>query len=324
MSLEPILLPIKDDLDQVEHTLMTCASTSVQTITQVVQYIILNGGKRIRPALTIFGARISGYRGPAAARIGAAMEMLHTASLLHDDVVDNAKSRRGQASANNKWGNQVSVLVGDFFWCKACQIIVDDGNVRILRAVTDAVIGTTEGEVLELTKSNDIGITEEEYLTIIRHKTAMLLAVSARAGAILGEVSEDREAALARYGIELGMAFQLADDALDYDCDEARLGKDRGTDLREGRLTLPLLYVLKQCTDVERAQIKEAILAQTLIDEDLATIVGILEKYGAIEYARARALEHAEKAVSHLESFKPSLERETMTQLAYYVVNRDT
>lgn len=322
MTLEQLLLPIKSELAEVEQVILTEGATTVPTITQIVQYIIQNGGKRMRPALTLLAAKVAGYAGPAAARVGAAIEMVHTASLLHDDVIDKASTRRGKSSANARWGNQISVLAGDFFWCKACQIIVDLGNQRILRAITEAVVATTEGEVIELTKSNDLGITKDEYLQIIKYKTAMLMAVSCRAGAMLGEVSETLEHALARYGLDLGMAFQLADDALDYDSDEEQFGKAHGTDLREGRLTLPVIATLPHASVSEQAVIKEALLSQTITTEQFTRVIEIVNQYQGITATRQLAQEFADRAKAHLAPFKPTLELESLLQLADYVVMR--
>lgn len=319
---EQIFLPIKDALAKVEHVILDECRTNVSTITQVIEYIIAHGGKRIRPALTIMSARITGYNGDNAPRVGAALEMVHTASLLHDDVVDNAPTRRGAPSANSKWGNQISVLVGDFFWCKACQIIVDMEQPKVLRAITDAVISTTEGEVIELIHSNDVSMSEEEYLRIIKYKTARLMAVSCRTGAMLSGASENLEAAVSRYGLDLGIAFQLADDALDYDSDEERFGKSRGTDLREGHLTLPLILALQRCEDNESSLIKEALLSQTLDDTQFADVLTILERYQCIKDTRAMAQRYVDQAIAHLEPFKPSLDKDALVQLAHYVVHR--
>jgi octaprenyl-diphosphate synthase len=323
MQLDQILLPIREDLAKVDVVMQQRCDTSVPTITQVVEYIIRNGGKRIRPALTLLCARVSGYSGPAAPKVGAAMEMVHTASLLHDDVVDNAPTRRGRASINSKWGNQISVLVGDFLWCKACEIIVDLGHHRILRTITDSVVGTTEGEVLELIKSNDITTSQDDYLTIIRHKTAMLIAASCHVGAILGEVPESLEHAVRRYGLALGMAFQLADDALDYVADEERFGKSNGTDLREGRITLPLIIAFQRCGTADQQLMKEALLAKSLTDAQLAEVVRILETCGGITETKKLALEYCEKARAHLEPFKQSPVKESLLKLTNYVEQRD-
>ncbi|MBI2345521.1 MAG: polyprenyl synthetase family protein [Deltaproteobacteria bacterium] len=271
----------------------------------------------------MLSARICGYTGEAAPRIGAAMEMIHTASLMHDDVVDNAPTRRGKPSANAKWGNALSVLVGDYFWCKACEIIVQHGDFRLLKVVTDTITGTTEGEVLELTQSNDVGINEEEYLKIVRHKTAVLLSACCHAGAVLGKVSEMLETALRRFGLDLGIAFQLSDDVLDYVSEEERFGKTRGSDLREGKLTLPLIVALKRCTDPERAIIKDALLSTELSEVQLGKIIELLDKYEGIDYTRKLARDYAERAKSHLKPFKPSIEKDALLALADYVTSRE-
>lgn len=322
MQLDHILLPIQKDLARVEEIIAARSDTNVPTITQVVHHIIQNGGKRIRPALTLLSAKMTGYSGEAAAYVGAAIEMVHTASLLHDDVVDSAPTRRGRSSANAKWGNQISVLVGDFFWCKACQIIVEKGTHKILNGITEAIVGTTEGEVIELVASNDIEMSEDTYLKIIKSKTALLLAVSAEAGAMLSEVSEEHTHSLRRYGFDLGIAFQLADDALDYVSDENRFGKTNGTDLREGHLTLPLIHALRSCNDTERAQVRDALLSKTLSDTQLHCIVELLHKYDGITYTQKLAEQYVEKAKSHLEPFKPTLEKESLLSLADYTITR--
>lgn len=323
MQLDSLFLPIREELAQVETDIHAACVTAIPTITQVVQYVMQNGGKRVRPALTILAARLSGYAGDHASKVGAAIEMVHTASLLHDDVVDSATTRRGKPSANTRWGNHISVLVGDFFWCKACQLIVTHGTHRILYAITEAIVGTTEGEVIELVKSNDLEITEADYLHIIHHKTALLLSVACRSGAMLGDVSEGIERALGEFGLALGMAFQLADDALDYDCDEARLGKTKGTDLREGRLTWPLIHTLRQCTDAEKAMVKEVLVAPNLHQEHFDSVLALLGRYNAIPETRRQALKYADQAKMALQHFKPSFERETLERLCDYVVARD-
>lgn len=323
MQLEKICLSIQDQLVNVEEIIRERTTSTVPIISQVVQYIIQNGGKRVRPAVTLLAARMCGYNGDATPPIAAAMEMVHTASLMHDDVVDNATTRRGKPSSNVKWGNQLSVLVGDYFWCKACEIIVQHGDFRLLRVITDTITGTTEGEVLELTKSNDVNIHEEEYLKIVRYKTGILLSACGQAGAILGRVSETLETALKRFGSDLGVAFQLADDVLDYVSEESRFGKSRGTDLREGKLTLPLIMVLKRCGDTERSAIKNALLSQDLGETDLLRVTEILHKYEGLEYARRLAQDYVEKAKAHLNPFKPSFEKESMLALADYVIARE-
>src|SRR3989344_1002707 len=261
MPLETFTIPVARQLQEVERVLATQLTSEVPLVTQVVQYIIQNGGKRLRPLLTLLSAKLSGYQGETSIKLAAAMEMIHTASLLHDDVIDDAGLRRGKSSAKAKWGNSISVLVGDFFWCKMSQIIVEHGCLRTLKVVTDTITATTESEILEITKHSDFSITQETYLQILRGKTAVLMGACCQIGAILGNVSEDYEMALRRYGSDLGIAFQLADDVLDYVSEENIFGKTKGGDLREGKLTLPLILTLKKATSDEFKIIKNSLMA---------------------------------------------------------------
>ncbi|MBI4224090.1 MAG: polyprenyl synthetase family protein [Deltaproteobacteria bacterium] len=323
MSLSPYAIPVAKELEAAEDVLKTTLTSEVPLVTEVVQYIIQNGGKRLRPLLTLLAAKLSGYRGDAGPRLAAAMEMIHTASLLHDDVVDDASLRRGKASAKAKWGNSISILVGDFFWCKMSRIIVDHGSLRILKVVTDTITKTTEAEILEITRHSDFSIDEETYLKIIGGKTACLLAACCQVGAILGEVSENYEAALKRYGYDLGIAFQLADDILDYVSEEALFGKHMGGDLREGKLTFPLIVALRRADGEEAKIVKNAMLGGHIGAENLKAVLGIIQRYDGMERTRELAARYVEKAKKHLEPFKGSLEKESLLGLADYVVERD-
>jgi octaprenyl-diphosphate synthase len=249
------------------------------------------------------------------------MEFFHTATLMHDDVIDNAKLRRGQPSTNNKWGNQVAVLVGDFFYCQASSLLVGTGNMKIIKMVTQAMLSTTEGEILEISKSNDLATTEEDYLKIITDKTAVLMATSCAIGGVLGNVSEEYIAALGEYGRSLGVAFQLADDVLDYISDDA-FGKAQGTDLREGKLTLPLLTALRHCSNDERRLIKDVMIADSLDDGRLRDVIGLINKYGGIEKTLSLAKTYVQKACDALHIFKPSMEKDALLTLASYVIAR--
>lgn len=323
MSLAPYTIPVAKELKAAEDVLKTALISDVPLITEVVQYIIQNGGKRLRPLLTLLAAKFSGYRGPAVPRLAAAMEMIHTASLLHDDVIDDAGLRRGKPSAKSKWGNSISILVGDFFWCKMSRIIVDHGNLRILQVITETITQTTEAEILEITKHSDFSIDEETYLKIVAGKTAVLLAACCQIGAILGEVSEDFETALRRFGYDVGVAFQLADDILDYVSEESRFGKPKGGDLREGKLTFPLIVALRSADEKESKVIKDAMRAGHISTEQLKAVLDIIHRYDGMEETRALAREYVAKAKKHLEPFKPSLEKESLLGLADYLVERD-
>lgn len=323
MSLAPYAIPVAKELEAAEDVLKKSLASEVALVTEVVQYIIQNGGKRLRPLLTLLAAKLSGYRGDAGPRLAAAMEMIHTASLLHDDVVDDASLRRGKPSPKARWGNSISVLVGDFFWCKMSQIIVAHGDLGILRVVTDTITRTTEAEILEITKHSDFSIDEETYLKIIGGKTARLLAACCQVGAILGEVAENHEAALKRFGFDLGIAFQLADDILDYVSEEAVFGKPKGGDLREGKLTFPLIVALRCADPRESKIIKNAMLADHLGSENFKTVLDIIHRHDGMEKTRQLAADYAAKAKNHLEPFKPSLEKESLLGLADYVIERD-
>lgn len=322
MALDRFSLPVAKDLQSVERILANGLISDVPLVTEVVRYIIQNGGKRLRPLLTLLSAKLSGCQGEAAVKMAAAMEMIHTASLLHDDVVDDAHLRRGKSSAKAKWGNSVSVLVGDFFWCKTSQIVVDHGCLRILRIVTDTITVTTEAEILEITKHSDFSIDEEIYINIIRGKTAVLLSACCQIGAVLGGVSESFEEGLKRYGHDLGIAFQLTDDILDYESEEEKFGKHKGGDLREGKLTYPLLVALKMANREESQTIKDALLAGRIENEKFRSVLEIICRHDGLNAARNLARKYAERAKENLNPFKPSLEKEALLGLADYVIER--
>lgn len=321
MQLEEVCLPIKKDLEDVEAAIQRHITSSVAYVTSIAEYVVKNGGKRLRPILCLFSSRLAGASGPKVVDCAAAMEFFHTATLMHDDVIDNAKLRRGKPSTNNKWGNQVAVLVGDFFYCQASSLLVGTGNMKIIKMVTQAMLSTTEGEILEISKSNDLATTEEDYLKIITDKTAVLMATSCAIGGVLGNVSEEYIAALGEYGRSLGVAFQLADDVLDYISDDA-FGKAQGTDLREGKLTLPLLTALRHCTNDERRLIKDVMIADSLDDARLRDVIGLINKYGGIDNTLNLAKTYIQRACDALHLFKPSMEKDALLTLASYVIDR--
>ncbi len=322
MTLEEICLPIKKELAQVEQIVQQNITSSVSFVTDIAEYVIRNGGKRLRPALCLFSSRLAGATGPQVIDCAAAMEFFHTATLMHDDVIDNAELRRGKSSANSRWGNHVSVLVGDFFYCQASKLLVGTGNLRIIKQITQTMLATTEGEILEISKSKDLETTEEDYLQVIINKTAVLMASSCAVGGILANISEDFIAALAEYGKYLGIAFQLADDVLDYISDEVEFGKVRGTDLKEGKLTLPLIVALKRCHKDERRLIKDSLIAENLEERHLREVVSLITRYQGIEETLKLARSYVDRARDALQPFKPSLEKETLQSLAHYVIHR--
>jgi len=315
-------MPISDELGRLDGVMRERTESNIPLVTEVAHYIIQNGGKRLRPVLCLLACKLVGYSGEQAIYCAAGLEFIHTASLLHDDVIDHAEMRRGRPSANAKWGNHISVLVGDFFYCRSSDIFTKTGQLAIVQLITDTITQTTEGEVFETIKSNDMDIQESDYLRIIEDKTAVLFRAACEVASVLGEVGEEFKSALRAYGTALGMAFQLADDYLDYISDEAQLGKARGTDLREGKLTLPLIAALREATAVEQKIFKEALMAERLDDAKFREVVSMLEKYGALEYTRQRASDYAEDAKQALALFKPSLAKESLLTLADYFVYR--
>lgn len=315
-------MPISDSLSRLDGFMREALRSNVGLVTEVADYIIKNGGKRLRPALCLLSAQLVGYRGPQAVACAAGLEFIHTASLLHDDVIDKADLRRGRPSANAQWGNHISVLVGDFFYCRSSDVFTKTGQLEIVQLITDTITTTTEGEVFETVKSNDMEISEADYLRIITEKTAVLFAAACEVGGLLGRVSEEFRFALKGYGMNIGIAFQLADDYLDYDSDEAQWGKARGKDLREGKLTLPLIAALRRAADGEIRFLKEALLAERIDDRRFKEVMGILIKHNALGSTLELARQYAEKAKEHLNLFKPSLEKESLLALADYVVDR--
>lgn len=315
-------IPVETELRQVEDVLMDEISSGTDAIDSIARYCIKNGGKRIRPMLFLLAAKMVGAPRAILPRIGAALEMFHTASLLHDDVVDDAPIRRGKPSAKAKWGNQVSVLVGDLLLCRASKIISDQKNSELMDAVIEAVGQTTEGELVEIAHQNDVTVGRDTYLKIIGGKTAALFGVSARAAAIVANVEENFRGALYKFGLNVGLAFQLADDALDYVADEARFGKSAGTDLREGKLTYPLIVALEHASDSEHGVIRGALLAGEIEAGRFGEVIEIIKHYGGIESTWRLAREYVDQAKSELSAFKPSIERDSLLMLADYAVDR--
>lgn len=322
MDLKDICIPIKREVNELDRIMQSNLHSPIPFVEDVVHYVTDNGGKRLRPVLTILAAKLSGYEGEAAISLGVAIEFMHTATLLHDDVIDRAMLRRGRASINKKWGNHISVLVGDFFYCRAMDILVKHGDLRVLRVITDAITTTTEGEIFEITKSNNLTTTEDDYLQIIHGKTAALIGAACHTGGILGRLSENYEQALKNFGVNLGIAFQMIDDVLDYTSDEFTFGKTQGIDLREGKLTLPLILVLKRTTEEEKGIIKNALVADEIEESLFGQVTKIIQKYDGIRETNKLAQSYVQKAKDSLMPFKPTLEKETLMAITDYVVLR--
>jgi octaprenyl-diphosphate synthase len=320
--MEAVFALIGEDLKNVELQFKKDLHSDVPLIQKVGEYVISSGGKRIRPMLLILSAYLCGYHGPRHVPIASVIEFIHTATLLHDDVVDNANLRRGLASANTLWGNQASVLVGDFLYCKSFALMVADGDLNILKLLAKATTVLAEGEVLQLIFTKNPEITEEQYIDVVKCKTAILLSASCQAGAILGGSSPEREAALREFGMELGIAFQMVDDSLDYCASEEQFGKSIGHDLEEGKITLPLIHTLKQCTDDEREQITNIVKKELIDKNDIQTIFDLVEKYGGIDYSLAMAKNFSNRSKKCLDIFEDSPGKSALLELADYIVTR--
>lgn len=320
--MDAALALIGEDLKNVELQFKKDLQSDVPLIRKVGEYVLSSGGKRIRPALLLLAAKLSGYEGDRSVPLASVVEFIHTATLLHDDVVDNANLRRGIASANTLWGNEASVLVGDFLFSKSFSLMVIDGDLRVLKVLADATTMIAEGEVLQLVCTSDLEITVERYIEVVRSKTAILLSAACEVGAILGEIPQSLRESLAGYGMELGIAFQLMDDILDYTASEEEFGKSIGHDLEEGKITLPLIHTLRCCSSKEREIIAAVVEKEQLADDDFTQVFDLVHRYGGIEHTVQTAREHVARCRTHLESFPVSPAREALAELAEYVVTR--
>jgi octaprenyl-diphosphate synthase len=313
---------VREDLAKVEEEFARQTAAGIQPINEIGQYLQNGGGKRLRPMLVLLAARLCGYEGPSAIRLGAVMEMIHTATLVHDDIIDEAETRRGRPSTNSRWGNHRSVLTGDWLYMQAFNAAVAERNFPVL----DLLIGLTqlmvEGEMIQFTLLKRLDVSEDDYFDLIYRKTAALFSACLRLGAILGRSGEESEARLASCGTDLGLAFQLIDDVLDFTASEARLGKPVGNDLREGKVTLPLIEVLARCRPEERALVAQVVEDGGFTRVSLEQIQELVVRYGALESARARARDHAGRATRELESLPESPYKDALRSLADFIIDR--
>jgi octaprenyl-diphosphate synthase len=308
------------DMDAVDRVLRESLASDVVLIRRVSEYIIAGGGKRLRPAVLLLAANACGYRGTAHHTLAAVLEMIHTATLLHDDVVDESQMRRGHATANAAFGNAASVLVGDFLYSRAFQLMVGVDRMRVLAIMADATNVIAEGEVMQLMHTGDAALTEDAYFEVIRRKTAKLFEAAGRLGAVLGGASASLEESLAAYGMHLGTAFQIMDDVLDYSGDVAAIGKNVGDDLAEGKMTLPLIRALALAGNEDAALIRHAVGGGGLTD--FRPVVDALERTGALQYARERALASSRAAAAALAGLAPSPAAASLLQLATFAADR--
>ena len=321
-DLAQIFEPIRNDLEAVEAKFVQHLESRVELIPEIGRYIQTSGGKRVRPALLLMCARLAGYSGDKATLYAAVVEFIHTATLLHDDVVDGSDLRRGKAAANIIFGNPATVLVGDFLFSRSFELMTEDGSLKVLKILSGASAIIAEGEVDQLTAQRKIDTSEERYLHIIRAKTAALFAAASRIAAVVAECSEEEEQALDEYGRNLGVAFQLVDDALDYDSNAAEMGKDRGDDFREGKMTLPVILAYARGSVEEREFWKAAIAGFRTSDDDLDEAIRLIEKHNAVADTKARARHFAQRAIDALSIFPDGKARQAMVQAALFSVSR--
>ncbi len=321
VDIRKILDSYGGELRLVEASLGDMLSHDNYLIQSVGKHLLGSGGKRLRPLFLLLSAKISGYRGVDHIPLAGVIEIIHTASLLHDDVVDGAELRRGNPAANSIWGNSAVVLAGDYLYSNALKYALRFGNIRIVGALSSAITCMTDGELLQLHKSGDVSITEEEYIRIVSSKTGALFSEACRIGAILGGADEGREDALVSYGMNVGIAFQMMDDILDYGADEGDLGKKLGKDLEEGKITLPLIRLLRAASPAERGEIDD--IVSSLSDEGLGRISELIMKYDSIKESLKKAEAVVEEAKARLSAFPESEDRSLMVDIADYALFRE-
>jgi octaprenyl-diphosphate synthase len=320
---ERVTALVGDDLVAVEAEIRRALDSPVALVQEMGGYIASAGGKRLRPMLLLLAARVAGYRGPRGVRLGCVVELLHTATLIHDDVVDRAPLRRGRPSANAQWGDDASVLVGDHLYARSFAMLVRDNDRAVMETLARATVSMTEAEVFQLERTRSGVIGEADYLRIITQKTASFIAACSRIGGLLGGLPEPQVEALTRYGLDIGVAFQISDDALDFDADQDRFGKAIGSDLREGKRTLPLIVTLERATPADAERARALLKRRAPGSADVEEIRRLVLEHDGVAYARARASEYRESAKAALEAFPPSEERELLALVADFVVDRD-
>ena len=313
---------LREDLAAIEREFGRDTVSGVQAITEIGEYLRGGGGKRIRPMLLLLAARLFGYEGRGAIRLGAVVEIIHTATLVHDDIIDEAQTRRGRPAANTQWGNSKCVLAGDWLYMEAFKVAVQERNFHILDTLIDLTQQMVEGELLQMEKLGQL-ITLDEHFNLIYRKTACMFSVCMRMGAILGKATPEQGASLAQYGRDLGMAFQIVDDVLDLTASESVLGKPVASDLREGKVTMAVIHALERCTPAERKAIETILRERAFDGVTHEEILEILNRYGSLEAANARALQYAELARNAICSFPDSEYKRALLWAPEYVVARE-
>jgi octaprenyl-diphosphate synthase len=323
LGLKEIAALVDEDLAKVEILLKEQLRSDVRLVGDTGRYILEGGGKRIRPALLLLAGRLCGYRGERGILLGSVVEFIHTATLLHDDIIDEATVRRGRSSVNSRWGNDVTVLLGDFLYTKSMGMALSQDNLPILRLLSDVTLRMIEGEILEIECNGDLAVTEEQHVDLIRRKTADLFAACMRIGGMLAGAGASREEALSSYGLNLGICFQMVDDLLDFTAEEATLGKPVANDLREGKITLPTVFLLRRAGAEARGRISTVLSDRGFERVSRDEIVRLARDHGALDQARQLAERYAEAARQALRPFEPSPFREALEALPDFILARD-
>jgi octaprenyl-diphosphate synthase len=321
-GVESLSALVADDMQAVNRLILDRMQSPVALIPQLAGHIIAAGGKRLRPMLTLASARLCGYQGRRHIALAASVEFIHTATLLHDDVVDQSSLRRGLSTANALWGNQPSVLVGDFLFSRAFQLMVADGSLKVLKILSDASAVIAEGEVHQLMTANDIRTMEKEYQQVVTAKTAALFAAACQIGAVVADRPESEEIALRDYGRNFGIAFQLVDDILDFSARQAELGKTVGDDFREGKITLPVILAIRRADAAERAFWRRCLEDLEQTDEDLDHAIALMHRHGALDDSMAQARQYAADAREAMNVFPESAVRRELIDLIDFCVER--
>ncbi len=319
---QKILTAVEDDLNDIEKALSDNLNPYLDLVSEVAGHLLFSGGKRLRPLLMVLSARLCGYTGNYEKTFSSALEYLHTATLLHDDLVDEATLRRGKEVAHSNWGNSITVLVGDYLLARALSISAGTGKLRVIQILAELTENMSQGEVHQLMRKGDINLKEEEYLEVIRRKTAMLFEAACRVSAIIADAPHESEKALADYGHNLGIAFQMADDLFDYTLTTSDLGKEVGADLREGKLTLPVIYALRKTTVDDKELMIKIIQDQNFSVEDFKTLIELLDKHGGLAYTQKVAAAYIDSAKKALSIFEPSQTKDIMMDIADYALAR--
>jgi octaprenyl-diphosphate synthase len=323
VTLAQLFEPVRDDLRLVEREFARHVQSQVAVIPTIGSYIQDGGGKRIRPAVLLMAARMAGYTGERAVLYASVIEFIHTATLVHDDIIDESELRRGRDAVHTRWGNHVTVLFGDFLYLKSMSLALSQDCLDIIRLLCDVTLRIVEGEIYQLTKNGVVDLGEEEHFDIIRRKTAFLFAGSAKIGGMLGTTTREQQEALWDYGVNIGMAFQLVDDLLDFTGEEHTLGKPVGGDLREGKMTLPVIHLYSRGDARTQALLRKVVDARAVTLDEWREILALLAQARSIDYAQGVAWEFVERAKTALNAFPPSDARDALLYLPDYVISRD-